>query len=182
MIKEKLPIHKQYLVISSPVEFSLIANNGTDKVLRPAGVWQLDCYKLLPEKFMKNYPVFNLELEYDETKIPTGFTLEYYFTNINLGDSLKGVSGDLVELSEYQFETIKQMLYYTPYYPYGKIIDSVLVDDFVDDYGKNYETTVPFFRSKTLYIGGVVHFVDGTELILDPVVFFNSSDETENLK
>ena len=80
MIKEKLPIHKQYLVISSPVEFSLIANNGTDKVLRPAGVWQLDCYKLLPEKFMKNYPVFNLELEYDETKIPTGFTLEYYFT------------------------------------------------------------------------------------------------------
>ena len=110
MIREKLPIHKQFLVVSAPVEFTLIANNGTDKVLRPAGVWQLDCYKLLPVKYMANYPVFNLELEYDETKIPDGFTFEYYFTNINLGDSLKGVAGDLVELSEIQFSLFLENL------------------------------------------------------------------------
>lgn len=108
--KEKLGIHKQYLIISAPCEFELISNFGTDKVSRPSGIWQLDCYKLLPEKFQKNYPVFNLELQYDEDKIPSGFTFEYYFSDLNLGDSLKGVSGDLVELSSVQFDNIKEDL------------------------------------------------------------------------
>lgn len=108
--KEKLGIHKQYLIISAPCEFELISNFGTDKVSRPSGIWQLDCYKLLPEKFQKNYPVFNLELQYDEDKVPSGFTFEYYFSDLNLGDSLKGVSGDLVELSNVQFESIQNDL------------------------------------------------------------------------
>ena len=110
MIKEKIGIHKKYLIVNAPVPFKLIANNGTDFVERPSGIWQLDCYKLLPEKFMKNYPVFDLVLEYDETKIEDGFSFTYYLTNLNLGDSLKGVSGDLVELSEYQFLTLKKLL------------------------------------------------------------------------
>lgn len=171
MFKEKLPIHKQYLVISAPITFRLIANNGTDIVERPAGVWQLDTNRLLPEKFMKNYPVFNLELEYDDTKIPEGFNFEYYFTNINLGDSLKGVSGDLVELSEVQFETIKKLLNVSDDFPYYKVLQSY------KHLPKSREWTSKYIRfpctnSKALYLGCVIIKNDGVRVPIFPQPFY----------
>lgn len=161
MIKEKLPIHKQFLVISAPVPFRLIANNGTDSVERPAGVWQLDTYKLLPEKFMKNYPVFTLELEYDESKIEDGFNFEYYFTNINLGDSLKGVSGDLVELSDYQFNVLKNMLSYSEDFPSYQEIGKKIETPISEEYSKVTQITISPAKKRNIYMGCVVVTKEG---------------------
>lgn len=188
MIREKLGVHKQYLVISAPVPFKLIANNGTDFVQRSSGIWQLDCYKLLPEKFMKNYPVFNLELEYDETLIPSGFTFEYYFTNLNLGDSLKGVSGDLVELSESQInklsEKIKEerriLLYENENFDYGvNTIPTIPIEKYVKSgvllvHSKNGNTTS--FVVKDSYLtkiqnGGSDHGMQYIELHFNAIQY-----------
>lgn len=69
IITEHLQLNKQFLIIDSPVPFTLIANNGTDEVYRMAGAWQIDTHKLLPEKYQKQYPVFNLDLVYDDTNL-----------------------------------------------------------------------------------------------------------------
>ena len=98
MIKEDIPIHKRYLIIDSPIDFTLIANNGTDEVYRPSGAWQLDLWTLLTKEYFNQYPVFTLQLEYDETKLEEGKTIVYRQSDINLGTGLSGVNGQAVEI------------------------------------------------------------------------------------
>ena len=98
MTKEKLTLNKRFLIIDSPISFTLIANEGTDNVYRPAGAWQLNIWELLPERFFKQYPVFNLEIVYDETELKEGEKVVIRESDINLGTGLAGVNGQLVQV------------------------------------------------------------------------------------
>ena len=98
MIRDVVPVHKHYLVIDSPIPFILIANDGTDEVYRPAGAWQIDLWSILTKEYFKQYPVFKLEIEYDETKLDEGQTLVYRQSDINLGTGLSGVNGQAIQI------------------------------------------------------------------------------------
>ena len=98
MTKVRIPIHKHYLIIDSPVGFHLIANNDMDDVYRPAGAWQLDMWSLLTKEYFKQYPVFTLDLEYDETQLGVGEEVVYRESDINLGTGLSGVNGQGIQI------------------------------------------------------------------------------------
>ena len=100
IITEKLQLNKKFLIIDSPVPFTLRANNGTDEVYRMAGAWQLDTDKLLPEKYMKQYPVFNLDLVYDDTNL-NGQHVVVRESNIDIGDGISGVNGQDVRITNF---------------------------------------------------------------------------------
>lgn len=100
IITEHLQLNKQFLIIDSPVPFTLVANNGTDEVYRMAGAWQIDTHKLLPEKYQKQYPVFNLDLVYDDTNLG-GQIVTVRESNIDIGDGISGVNGQDVRVTNY---------------------------------------------------------------------------------
>ena len=107
IVREIIPVHKHFLMIDSPIEFDLIANNGTDIVHRPAGAWRVDLYTLLPEKFFKQYPVFVLEIEYDDTNL-NGKTVIIRESDIDLGTGIAGLNGQEVFVTNYpEFNTLK---------------------------------------------------------------------------
>ncbi len=101
MVRDVIPIHKRYLVIDSPIDFVLIANNGTDEVYRPAGAWRLDMWSLLSKEYFRQYPVFTLEIEYDNERIPEGKNVVYRQSDIDLGSGLAGVNGQLVQVENF---------------------------------------------------------------------------------
>ena len=124
IITEKLQLNKKFLIIDSPVPFTLRANNGTDEVYRMAGAWQLDTDKLLPEKYMKQYPVFNLDLVYDDTNL-NGGSVVIRESNIDIGDGISGVNGQDVKVTNFnelgldlssvaQEDTLQSILNYLP--------------------------------------------------------------------
>lgn len=100
IIREKIPIHKHFLVIDSPVPFTLIANNGTDEVYRMAGAWRVDLWKLLPKEFFKQYPVFDIEIEYDDTDL-NGGSVVIRQSDIDLGEGIAGVNGQDVKVTNF---------------------------------------------------------------------------------
>ena len=100
IITEKLQLNKHFVIIDSPVPFTLMANNGTDSVYRMAGAWQIDTWKLLPEEYMKQYPVFNLDLIYDDTNL-NGGTVIVRESNIDVGDGISGVNGQDVKVTNF---------------------------------------------------------------------------------
>jgi len=100
IITEKLQLNKHFLIIDSPVPFTLRANNGTDEVYRMAGAWQIDTYKLLPEEYQKQYPVFNMDLIYDDTNL-NGGTVVVRESDIDVGDGIAGVNGQDVKVTNF---------------------------------------------------------------------------------
>ena len=150
MTKINLGIHKRFLIIDSPIDFELLANFGTDTVKRSAGTWSIDCYKLLPEEYQKNYPVYNLQLIYDENKLNADEQVSYSFTDMDLGQALKGVNGQVVELTSMQLEQLR------PYnLKINNLIDNFLFYDYIQP--DNLEGFVPplnngFYYCKMIYI------------------------------
>jgi hypothetical protein len=100
IITEQLQLNKQFLIIDSPVPFTLIANNGTDEVYRMAGAWQIDTHKLLPERYQKQYPVYYLDLVYDDTNLG-GQSVTVRESNIDIGDGISGVNGQDVKITNF---------------------------------------------------------------------------------
>lgn len=142
IITEHLQLNKQFLIIDSPVPFTLIANNGTDEVYRMAGAWQIDTHKLLPEKYQKQYPVFNLDLVYDDTNLG-GQSVTVRESNIDIGDGISGVNGQDVKVTNFnelgldlstlaQENTLQSILSYLPELK-KKIVEfrNILVSDFI---------------------------------------------------
>lgn len=98
MTRVPLTLGKHYLLIDSPISFYLI-DNEENSVYRPSGVWQLDTWKLLPEKYQKDHPVYTLMVEYDESKLADGKEVLIRESDIDLGDGVAGVSGQSVMLT-----------------------------------------------------------------------------------
>lgn len=98
MKKIPLTLGKHYLLIDSPISFYLI-DNEENSVYRPSGVWQLDTWKLLPEKYQKDHPVYTLSIEYDDSKLTDGKEVLIRESDIDLGDGVAGVSGQAVMLT-----------------------------------------------------------------------------------
>lgn len=98
MTRIPLALGKHYLLIDSPISFFLI-DNEENSVYRPSGVWQLDTWKLLPEKYQKDHPVYTLAVEYDESKLTDGKQVLIRESDIDLGDGVAGVSGQAVMLT-----------------------------------------------------------------------------------
>ena len=98
MTRIPLTLGKHYLLIDSPISFFLI-DNEENSVYRPSGVWQLDTWKLLPEKYQRDHPVYTLSIEYDESKLDVGKEVLIRESDIDLGDGVAGVSGQSVMLT-----------------------------------------------------------------------------------
>ena len=98
MTRIPLTLGKHYLLIDSPISFYLI-DNEENSVYRPSGVWQLNTWNLLPEKYQKDHPVYTLSIEYDESKLADGKELVIRESDIDLGDGVAGVSGQSVMLT-----------------------------------------------------------------------------------
>ena len=98
MTRIPLTLGKHYLLIDSPISFYLV-DNEENSVYRPSGVWQLDTWKLLPEKYQKDHPVYTLSIEYDESKLGDGKEVLIRESDIDLGDGVAGVSGQAVMLT-----------------------------------------------------------------------------------
>ena len=56
-----LELGKHFLIIDSNKSFILEDNQGF-RAYRPAGAWQIDCWKLLPEQWHKIYPVVQMSV------------------------------------------------------------------------------------------------------------------------
>ena len=98
MTRIPLTLGKHFLLIDSPISFYLV-DNEENSVYRPSGVWQLDTWKLLPEKYQKDHPVYTLSIEYDESKLADGKEVVIRESDIDLGDGVAGVSGQAVMLT-----------------------------------------------------------------------------------
>lgn len=92
-----LNLGKHFSIIDSPVPFYLIDNYGF-RAYRPSGAWQFDNWKLLPEKFHKNYPVYTLSIEWDSGVNDDVFPT-FTDTDLDLGDGISGVSGQPVNIT-----------------------------------------------------------------------------------
>ena len=92
-----LNLGKHFSIIDSPVPFYLIDNYGF-RAYRPSGAWQFDNWKLLPEKFHKNYPVYTLFIEWD-SGINDDIFPTFTDTDLDLGDGIAGVSGQPVNIT-----------------------------------------------------------------------------------
>lgn len=91
--EEVLNLGKHFVIIDTPVSFQLVDNYGF-KAYRPAGAWQIDCWKLLPEKFHKLYPVYVLSIQWDDLDDNVNPVISY--TDLDLGDGIAGVNGQPV--------------------------------------------------------------------------------------
>ena len=108
IIRETIPVHKHFLIIDSPVPFTLVANNGTDEVYRMAGAWRIDLWKILTKDYFKQYPVFTLDLVYDDTNLGTG-TIEVRQSDIDLGEGIAGVNGQDVHITNFSDMPLVQL-------------------------------------------------------------------------
>lgn len=98
MTRIPLTLGKHFLLIDSPISFYLV-DNEENSVYRPSGVWQLDTWKLLPEKYQKDHPVYTLMIEYNENNLADGKEVVIRESDIDLGDGVAGVSGQAVMLT-----------------------------------------------------------------------------------
>ena len=110
---ETLALYRHFLMIDSPVEFDLVANptntartEGRDVCHRPAGAWVVDCWKLLPEKYHKLNPVFTMTLVYDDSELSDGQSVKIRYSDIDIGEGVAGVNGQLVTIAPDDFKPI----------------------------------------------------------------------------
>lgn len=124
MFVELLTLRQQFVVIDSPVDFQLVANpvlvqdeqgffhfpenrvKGTDICSRRAGAWQINAWKLLNKEEFPLRPVFTMALVYDETLLEEGQEVSVSYSDINVGEGIAGVNGQLVTISPSDFKPI----------------------------------------------------------------------------
>lgn len=97
---EKLQLNKKFLVIESPIPFEIFCPEQNDGVKRRQGSWQMTIHDLLTKSHYPLNPIYNLELIYDETLLNENETVSWYTTDLNLGEALRGIDGQLVTLGD----------------------------------------------------------------------------------
>lgn len=114
MTVETLTLYRHFCLIDSPIPFELVANptnpdgtEGRDICSRPAGAWVIDCWKLLPEKFFKLNPVFSMNIKYDESLLREGQKVSVRYSDIDIGEGVAGVNGQLVQISPQSLATLE---------------------------------------------------------------------------
>lgn len=118
-VVEELTLYRHFLLIDSPVPFELVANpinyvphmdgaklRGRDTCSRPAGAWRIDCYKLLPSLYYKENPVFTMLLKYDADLLADGQKVDIRYSDIDVGEGIAGVNGQLVDISPNTFRPV----------------------------------------------------------------------------
>lgn len=100
MKTEKLQLNKKFLVIESPIPFEIYCPEQNDGVKRRQGSWQMTIHDLLTKSHYPLNPIYNLELIYDETLLNENETVSWYTTDLNLGEALRGIDGQLVTLGD----------------------------------------------------------------------------------
>lgn len=93
-----LELGKHFLIIDSNKSFFLEDNQGF-RAYRPAGAWQIDCWKLLPEQWHKIYPVYTLKIEWTNSEADKNYIPAINATDLDLGDGIAGVSGQPVNIT-----------------------------------------------------------------------------------
>lgn len=93
-----LELGKHFLIIDSNKSFILEDNQGF-RAYRPAGAWQIDCWKLLPEQWHKIYPVYTLKIEWENSEADKDYIPTINATDLDLGDGIAGVSGQPVNVT-----------------------------------------------------------------------------------
>lgn len=93
-----LELGKHFLIIDSNKSFVLEDNQGF-RAYRPAGAWQIDCWKLLPEEWHKIYPVYTLKIEWENSEFDKDYIPTVNATDLDLGDGIAGVSGQPVNIT-----------------------------------------------------------------------------------
>lgn len=93
-----LELGKHFLIIDSNKSFFLEDNQGF-RAYRPAGAWQIDCWKLLPEQWHKIYPVYTLKIEWENSEADKDYIPAINTTDLDLGDGITGVSGQPVNIT-----------------------------------------------------------------------------------
>ena len=108
----ELTLYRHFLLVDSPIPFEFIANptnyspsmsdfsrvTGLDVCSRPSGCWRVDCWKLLPKEFQRNNPVFTMLLKYDADLLGDGETVDIRYSDIDVGEGVAGVNGQLVQI------------------------------------------------------------------------------------
>ena len=108
----ELTLYRHFLLVDSPIPFEFIANptnyspsmsdfsrvTGLDVCSRPSGCWRVDCWKLLPKEFQRNNPVFTMLLKYDADLLGDGETVDVRYSDIDVGEGVAGVNGQLVQI------------------------------------------------------------------------------------
>ena len=93
-----LELGKHFLIIDSQKSFILEDNQGFS-AYRPAGAWQIDCWKLLPEQWHKIYPVYTLKIVWVNSEADKDYIPTINATDLDLGDGIAGVSGQPVNIT-----------------------------------------------------------------------------------
>lgn len=93
-----LELGKHFLIIDSNKSFILEDNQGF-RAYRPAGAWQIDCWKLLPEQWHKIYPVYALKIVWKNSEDDKDYIPTINATDLDLGDGIAGVSGQPVNIT-----------------------------------------------------------------------------------
>jgi hypothetical protein len=105
MIKEKLQLNKKFLVVESPIPFEIFCPEQNDGVKRRQGSWQMTIHDLLTTSHYPLNPIYNLELIYDETLLNENEKVSWYTTDLNLGEALRGIDGQLVTFGDIVLDT-----------------------------------------------------------------------------
>lgn len=123
---QELVLYRHFMLIDSPIPFELIANptnfrkdehgnilntdlseiTGRDICSRPAGAWRIDCWTLLPEKYHKQNPVFTMLIKYDKDLLEEGEVVDVRYSDIDIGEGVAGVNGQLVSIPASDFRPI----------------------------------------------------------------------------
>ena len=123
---QELVLYRHFMLIDSPIPFELIANptnfrkdehgnvlntdlseiTGRDICSRPAGAWRIDCWTLLPERYHKQNPVFTMLIKYDKDLLEEGEFVDIRYSDIDIGEGVAGVNGQLVSISASDFRPV----------------------------------------------------------------------------
>lgn len=100
MKTEKLQLNRKFLVIESPIPFEIYCPEQKDGVKRRQGSWQMTIHDLLTKSHYPLNPIYNLELIYDDSLLSENESVVWYTTDLNLGEALRGIDGQLVTLGD----------------------------------------------------------------------------------
>lgn len=151
----KLQLNRKFLVIDSPIDFELYCPEQQDGVKRRKGSWQLTIHDLLTKSHYPLNPVYNLELIYDESKLEPFEKVVFYTTDLDLGQSLRGVDGQLVTW-DYNEKLNVTSLYDSfngngvkEYIIYSDSYFDLFLDYYKSKYGNNLRHVVTFYVNKS---------------------------------
>lgn len=111
MTRKQCPVFKNYLQIISPIPFYLWINDSTsEKVYMPANGYTFDCKKLMLKDTMPVQPAYTLWIEYDETLLATGESVQLNASDTNFSDVMQVFGGDVVQLNDAQLTIFRALI------------------------------------------------------------------------